>query len=147
VKRHWTYIACAAVLALCLGGCISNPGIVKIAPDTYMIARQSVGGMLGNTAAMKVEVINEANAFAESQGKIAIPVSFSEGPGGEGRYPTFDYQFRLVDPADLAATSSGHPLKTGDLYVELTKLDDLRKRGLLTESEFEQQKQKLLQAK
>jgi hypothetical protein len=147
MKRYWTNLACAGVLALCFGGCINNPGIVKVAPDTYMIAKQSVGGMLGNTAAMKVEAINEANAFAESQGKIAIPVSFSEGPGGEGRAPTFDYQFRLVNPADPAATSSEHPLKTGDLYVELTKLDELRKRGLLTESEFEQQKQKLLQAK
>ena len=31
-----------------------------------------------------------------------------------------------------------------DVYAELIKLDDLRKRGIITEAEFEQQKQKLL---
>lgn len=31
-----------------------------------------------------------------------------------------------------------------DLYSELTKLDDLRKRGILSEAEFEAQKKKLL---
>ena len=31
-----------------------------------------------------------------------------------------------------------------DIYAELVKLDDLRKRGILTAAEFEAQKQKLL---
>ena len=36
------------------------------------------------------------------------------------------------------------PTYSGDFYSELLKLDDLRKRGLLTDKEFEQQKKKLL---
>ena len=32
-----------------------------------------------------------------------------------------------------------------DLYAELLKLDELRQKGLLTDEEFEVQKQKLLQ--
>ena len=36
------------------------------------------------------------------------------------------------------------PTYAGDLYTEILKLDDLRKRGLLTDKEFEQQKKKLL---
>lgn len=35
---------------------------------------------------------------------------------------------------------------THDLYTELIKLDELRKRGLLTEPEFQQQKRRLLEA-
>lgn len=35
--------------------------------------------------------------------------------------------------------------KAPDLYAELTKLDDLRKRGILTEDEFAVQKKKLLE--
>lgn len=31
-----------------------------------------------------------------------------------------------------------------DIYMELNKLDDLRRRGILTEAEFEAQKKKLL---
>ena len=34
-----------------------------------------------------------------------------------------------------------------DVYAELIKLDDLRKRGILTEAEFQTQKQKLLEGK
>ena len=37
-------------------------------------------------------------------------------------------------------------MKTGDLYTELMKLDDLRKKGILTEEEFEAEKKKLLEA-
>jgi len=33
-----------------------------------------------------------------------------------------------------------------DLYMEITKLDELRKKGLITDAEFEAQKQKLLNA-
>ena len=32
----------------------------------------------------------------------------------------------------------------GDLYTELIKLDDLRKRGILTEEEFQAEKKKVL---
>jgi hypothetical protein len=45
-------------------------------------------------------------------------------------------------PAPAAPTTVAKP----DLYAELNKLDDLHKRGLLTDVEFEQLKQKLLAA-
>jgi hypothetical protein len=34
--------------------------------------------------------------------------------------------------------------KTPDLYTEILKLDDLRKKGLITDAEYEAQKTKLL---
>lgn len=34
--------------------------------------------------------------------------------------------------------------KSNDLYAELLKLDDLRKKGIISEAEFEAQKTKLL---
>ncbi len=87
--------------------------------------------------------------------------------------PSFEYQFRLVDKNDLRATGSGLVktpdvvienrsqqgpaviVNTGtsgtqqstDIYTELVKLDDLRKKGLLSEAEFEAQKQRLLSSK
>jgi len=47
-----------------------------------------------------------------------------------------------VGAVPKAATISDQP---GDLYDELIKLDELRKRGILTDSEFDAQKKKLLQ--
>jgi hypothetical protein len=138
--------------------------------DTYMISQTSAGGMFTNMGTLKTEVIQRANAFAESKGKVAIPVAAKETPAAPGRMPNYEYQFRLVDRNDPRASGGGlvktpdmvienrnqapvvvvnPPNKDGasskDMYTELLKLDDLRKRGIITEAEFEAQKRKLLQ--
>ena len=35
-------------------------------------------------------------------------------------------------------------IKSNDIYAELIKLDDLRKKGIITDAEFDAQKKKLL---
>lgn len=157
-----------ALLALTdiLTGC-ANPGIVKLSPDTYMLSRTDKGGVFGNASAMKADVIREANEFAESQGKIAIPISLNESPMYIGHFASVEYQFRVVDKSDPEAQrvnlvprpniviekteKATVDVKTKDqtehqkdTYTELIKLDDLRKRGILSQEEFEVQKKKLL---
>ena len=162
-----TLAFCLSIAAL--SGC-ANQGIVKRSPDTYMLARADRGGVFGNPAAMKSEVIQEANAFAESMGKIAVPITANEAPIGLGRLATFEYQFRVVDKNDPEARGAalvsrsntfieksdknsedvkknGQTERSKDVYADLIKLDDLRKRGILTEAEFEAQKRKLLEGK
>jgi len=158
-----------AVLAILwitqINGCAS-PAIVQISPDTYMLTRSSAAGMFANMSKLKAGVIQEANEFAARQGKVAIPISQQQRRPEHG-FPSFEYQFRVVDPDDpearrtvLAAgpdivvqtnqnidaklTNSKDSRESIDLYTELTKLDDLRKRGILSDSEFEAQKKKLL---
>jgi hypothetical protein len=133
-------------------GC-ANPGIVKVAPNTYLLSRVDHAGAFGNAAAMKADVIREANEFAESQGKIAIPVYLNETPAWPTHFATIDYQFRLVDKSDPEAQRAyiipqpNATTEKKDIYSELIKLDDLRKRGILSEAEFEAQKKKLLDSK
>lgn len=155
-------IICAS---LALAAC-SNPGVVQISPDTYFISRTDKGGVFGNASKMKAEVIHEANEFAAKQGKVAIPISTRETPMAIGQFASFDYQFRVVDKNDpeakrtslipradvviektekVTADVTTKEEKTPDLYTELTKLDDLRKKGILTDAEFEAAKKKLLQ--
>ena len=156
-------------VVLALAAC-ANAGVVQVAPDTYLLSKQDNAGIFGNFARFKTEVIQEANDFAKTKGKVAIPVTMNETPAGPGRFATFQYQFRLVDASDPAAQrvtltrqpdvlvestsrstadvnvrTSNSP--SSDLYAELIKLDDLRKRGILTEAEFEAQKKKLLEQK
>ncbi|NWF47947.1 SHOCT domain-containing protein [Hydrogenophaga sp. D2P1] len=153
------------VLAAC-----ANAGVVQVAPDTYLLSKQDNAGIFGNFARFKTEVIQEANDFATGKGKVAIPVTMNETPAGPGRFATFQYQFRLVDASDptaqrvtltrqpdvlIESTSRSTadvnlrtpPAQSTDLYAELLKLDDLRKRGILTEAEFGVQKTKLLEQK
>lgn len=158
-----------AALAVSLAAC-ATADIVPMGTDTYMISQTSAGGVFKSMGSLKSDVMRRANAFAESKGKIAIPVASKETPAVPGRnMPNFEYQFRLVektDPrasgvaliprADVVIESQVPPVPTmdiknppgsQDLYAELLKLDDLRKRNILTEREFEAQKQKLLGGK
>lgn len=160
------------IVILLLGflvGCASNPGIVNISPDTYMITRIDKAGMFGNPASMKAMVFQDANSFAASQGKVAIPISLNEIPSAPGRFLSIEYQFRVVasdDPEysrvsltprpdqvteskntiDINIDQSGPvaPPDEPDTYEALIRLDDLRDRGILTEDEFQSEKAKLL---
>jgi len=162
-----TFLA-VVVLSPFLGGC-QNPEVIQISPGVYLLGRDDHGGVFGNKNALKAGVIRDANAFAEKQGKVAIPVSSKDHPVGVmGDWASFEYQFRLVDKDDPQARdvtlvpradlvieknervtvdirSKDVSEKTPDLYADLMKLDDLRKKGLITDAEFEAQKQKLLQ--
>ena len=154
------------IIAIFLSNC-ANPGIVKLSPDTYMLSRADRAGIFGNTAKLKASVIKEANEFAESMGKVAIPLSTNETPVYPGHFATFEYQFRVVDKDDPEAKRThlvprpdvviekkekiDADIKTEknitekpDTYTELIKLDDLRKRGIITEAEFKAEKAKIL---
>jgi hypothetical protein len=145
-----------------LGGC-QSAGPVSISPDTYLISKS--GGVWQDLGSLKVDVIREANAFAESRGKVAIPLSSKEVGGSALSPPVVEYQFRAIDKTDPEvrrttlvpradvviesnvthdAKTAQQPPKAPDLYSELVRLDDLRKRGLLTDAEFDAEKQKLL---
>lgn len=116
-------------------------------------------------SSIKADVMKQANEFAEGKGKVAIPLAARETPSMPGQMPNFEYQFRLVSKGDPRA--SGGALeprsdivierkddirikdvspRSKDVYAELVKLDDLRKRGIITEAEFETQKKKLFAA-
>ena len=154
---------CAALLMVVA---CANPGPVQIGPDTYFISRTDKGGVFGNASAMKASVIADADAFARSKGKVAVPISSKEQQMRIGSFASFDYQFRLVDPESIEARDAQLPNipdqvseqrsnvtidvkrqpedAKPDVYAELMKLDDLRQRGIITEEEFEAQKRKVL---
>jgi hypothetical protein len=154
-----------------LSGC-ANPGIVKLSPDTYMLSREAHGGIFASASALKAGVISDANAFAESQGKVAIPLIAKDTPMGNGpaQWARFEYQFRVVDKHDpevkrttlvpradivieksektsLDVKTKDQTERPKDFYAELIKLDDLRKREILTKDEFDVQKKRLLDGK
>lgn len=150
-------------LSVYLFGCATAEPI-PMGNDTYMISQTSAGGVFKSMGSLKAEVITHANEFAASKGKVAIPIASQESPAYPGHMPNFEYQFRLVNKEDPRASGgalipradvvvemqsapqprSNDVAKPSDTYTEILKLDDLRKRGLITDSEFEAQKSKLL---
>jgi len=80
-----------------LAGC-ANPSVVQLSPGVYELSRADHGGIFGNEEALKSGVISDANAFAESQGKVAIPVAAKEHPVGIlGDWASYQYDFKVVD--------------------------------------------------
>jgi hypothetical protein len=146
-----------------------EPEIVPLSADTYMVVVKNHAGIFGNQQTTKMHAIKAANAFAAAQGKIAVPLAMEYTPaGGPGQWPAAEYQFRLADNgspgttgaalvrrADVSIDVNARPVAAPappspsstrpDLYTELLKLDDLRKRGLLTDEEFDAAKRRLLE--
>jgi hypothetical protein len=152
------------VFVVVLGGCATSKPI-PLSNDTYMISQTSAGGMFKSMSSLKNEVITRANAFAASKGKVAIPIASKESPAYPGHMPNFEYQFRLVDKNDPRASGAAlvprpdmviqntgtttadiemKNVSSNDVYAELMKLDDLRKKGIITEEEFQDQKRRVL---
>lgn len=162
------------VLAVALMAALSGPAyagepeFVQVSPGVWMVTVKNYAGIFANSATTKRKAIIAANEFAESRGMDAVPMGMqAERAGaGPGQWPYVEYQFRLVPKggnetvglkprADIEIEVNSNSPSVApvvvqqqsaapDLYTELLKLEDLRKRGLLTDVEFDQQKAKLL---
>lgn len=153
-----------ALAAASPGATAGDPEFVQVSPGVYMVTVKNHAGIFANAATTKRKAIAAANDFAAGKGMQAVAVAMESVPArpGPGGWPYVEYQFRLVPPggtdtvglmprADVevsvsapAIPASPAPAPQNDLYAELLKLDDLRKRGLLTDAEFEAEKAKLL---
>ncbi len=146
----------SVLLSLGIAGCssplVGNRDITQSEDGSFMIYREDHRGIYGaSEGQMKSAAIADAEFFAQTRSMTAIPVSMRSKPVGIlGDWATVEYKFRLVDKNDPAARTITVPVDiipnghASDLYVELIKLDNLRNKGLLTEAEFNKQKQRLL---
>jgi hypothetical protein len=138
--------------------------------NTYMITRQASTGFSGS-GTLKAEALEEAANFCASQGKQMKVVAITEAqpPYILANFPKAEVVFKALDAgdpelkADPVIDPSGSRLKvgerppdqatidinekqsnSGDLYTELIQLDELHKKGILTDAEYEAEKKKIL---
>jgi hypothetical protein len=199
--NRWELVGAIAGPALLVSACMSasmGTGLTQLSSDTYRLSRIDGVGRYPDAAAMTAAVIEEADAFARTKGKVAVPLSTHQETMRAGHLSTVEYEFRLAALGEPAAkpaaatpdtTVNADPKGTGgataaaptpvaaqappvakaaevpvaaavvqaprasapeakpDLYNELIMLDDLRKRGILTDAEFQALKTKLLAEK
>ena len=149
-----------------MSGCAAPQNVTKLSSDTYAIARTDKGGSMDDIGSTKSAMMHEANDFAAKQGKVASTVAMKETPMSVQGFTALEYQFKLVDkdamprpPASSARVDGARAAtytspaviapaaqapNVDNLYAELLKLDELRKRGILTEDEFSREKKKIL---
>jgi hypothetical protein len=105
----------ALFLCVSIIGC-SSPGVVKLSENTYVVSRTSAAGAFTNIAKLRAETIQEANRFAASQGKVAVVISDRETVPTTG-FPSYEYQFKLVNPGDVEAADAELSLR-GETHTE-----------------------------
>lgn len=158
------------IVAIFLSGCATNltyakkQGVFPVTSDTYEVFREDHRGIFGSAESIQREVIEEANDFANKKSMLVVPLEAKQHRVGTlGDWAWGYYKFKLVPTGESAAVSttkvqfmadarmSNDFLDTKDVptarssYDELLKLDDLRKKGVLTEDEFQAQKKRLLE--
>lgn len=95
---HKSYIVLAIVLAL--SGCTSS-GPIPIGKDTYMISKQSAGGIFVAASSIKAEIFREANTFCASQNKSMQIVADYQQSAVPGRsMPEAEIQFMCLAEGD-----------------------------------------------
>ncbi len=153
----------ALVLGVRLAAMDSAPAATPMGNNTFSITRQAKTTFDRDVEKFKSEVQQDATSYCQSQHKqLKVLAVTSERPFYSLGFTSATIVFKALDadspelaapvePA-LPAKSAGEApppsalatAPSGDLYTDLLKLDDLRKRGILTDKEFELEKKKLL---
>ena len=142
----------------------SKSSLVSLGDETYAIVRQAKTGLTRDTATLKTEALQDAASYCETHGKQLKVISALEM---KPLFMTADYAkakviFKALNADDpelkndismrrAGGSAASNPVAESskqapqdDLYTELTKLDELRQKGILTEDEFQAEKKKVL---
>ena len=107
-------------MMLFLSAC-SSTGPVPMGKDTYMISRQSAGGIFVSPSSIKAELLIEANAYCNKQNRIfQIVNSGEQGAIPGARLPSAEIQFMCLIEGDREI---GRPKmqRQADTTIEIKK--------------------------
>ncbi|WP_207951933.1 SHOCT domain-containing protein [Pseudomaricurvus alcaniphilus] len=156
---------------LMLFGCASvteqvpDEQVLLISGNVYEILDVDRRGIFGGEASLQKSVLRQADKFASEKGKVASPLAARiHRVGILGDWAWFWYKFELVDQGapesyrnmtDIDIVRDArlsteffmerhNEVQKMDVSGEIRSLDKLRQDGLITDSEFEEQKRKIL---
>jgi hypothetical protein len=130
--------------------------VVPVGDGSYRITVKATHKFTRNTRKLKDEAQAAAAAFCAKEGKQLKVLSVIEDKNQYlvGDFAQITLTFRALTGNDpelapaaapaAAAVAPPKPMTADELQAELTKLDDMRKKGLITDAEFEALKQKVL---
>ena len=129
--------------------------VTPLGGNSYSVTVKANNKFTRDTDKLKDEAVAAATQFCAKDGKQLKLVSVKEDKSLYlvGAYAQVVLTFKALGPDDpeLAAPADAParlavaaPLTTDELYANLLKLDDLHKKGILTDEEFNAKKKKLL---
>ena len=130
----------------------SEPKFESLGDDTYTVGVHATHKFTRNTKKLEALATKAAEEFCAKDGKVMKLVSTDDKRGmyGVGGFAYATVTFKALDPADAGLAKPDAPHANAaqpapsSLYTELLNLDDLRKRGILTQEEFDSEKKKVL---
>lgn len=141
------------ILAALASGCGTNMPIQKNGNTGEYVLNRDDKSPLGSLPSVKRSVAADAASFCAAMNKKFVEKYSIDKERAVFVWPESTLYFECVEPGQEASVKRAQPKneadaqQSGSVYSELIKLDELRKKGLLTEAEFEAQKQKLLGSK
>jgi len=157
----WLLLLFTLVLSADPARAEDSPKVVPLGDNTYSITVSATNKFTRNTAKLKATGIEAATQFCAKEGKQFKLVSVDESKSMYlvGNMAATKITFKALNPGDPelaaapvetakpAATPVAKPAATPTdaLYDELMKLEELRKKGVLTDEEFTAQKKKVLE--
>ena len=126
--------------------------VVPIGDNTFSITQTAKSAFTRDTDKMRSDLQDEAARYCAAQGKQLKVVDLtSSKPFFSTGYASAKIVFKALSAGEFeqanapaGAVSAERPNGTGDLYADLLKLDELRKKGILTDDEFQTEKKKVL---
>lgn len=129
--------------------------IVNLGDNTYRITVKATHKFTRNTDKLKDQAMAAATQFCAKQGRqlkvISVAADKSNYLVGDFAQTTLTFKALAADDPELvpAAVVPAKPAApaspaTEQLYADLLRLDDLRKKGILNETEFAAEKKKIL---
>lgn len=115
-----------------------------VGADTLRVTCTGTNKFSRSTEKLKAAAVEEATRYCAQRNKQLKIVNTEEHKGAYlvGSFPSVTLVFKAVDTAEMdVAPEAG---RSDDLYTSLVKLDDLRKKGILTDEEFQSEKKKVL---
>ncbi len=150
-------MAVVALAANCAWAGVVSP-FTPLGNNTYSFTVKANNKFTRNTEKLKNQAMDLAEKFCAKEGKQLKVVSVAEDKSFYlvGAFAQVTMTFKALDPQDpqLASSTSASEMpppavskaspETEMLYADMLRLEDLRKRGLLNDAEFEKEKQKVL---
>lgn len=150
------FIFTIAAAAANFAGAADVSPVRPLGNGTYSITVSSRNLFSRNIEALKVQALQEATKFCAKDGKKPkiISVNADKSLILVGDFSQATLTFKALDIGDPELASE-QPMIAGrlavpatpateQLYSDLIRLDDLHKKGILTDAEFETEKKKIL---
>ena len=120
-----------------------NTGVIPDGPDSFLIMRTGKTGFVSSSSLQK-KTYEEATAFCAEKSLVMQTVSMdAKASRPFGGFPEATLRFRCVTQ-DSDKLQAGVAPGTDEKYSQLERLKRLLDSGALTQSEFNQEKAKLL---